>query len=114
MSPNGEFLSQRHTGSSTPASQAGNFSPRGRMTPWRPTRHANRYIGVRDGYLRDFSYRTHADFYPESLRLRLRSTSGGWPQFREGPAAGRLFVLECFEDVEPRCTACWQNRSEDA
>jgi hypothetical protein len=24
----------------------------------------NRYIGVKDGYLGDFSYRTHTDFYP--------------------------------------------------
>jgi Abortive infection C-terminus len=28
----------------------------------------NRYIGVSGGYLGDFSYRTHADFYPEYCR----------------------------------------------
>lgn len=30
---------------------------------------ANRYIGVTEGYLGDFSYRTHADFYPEYCDL---------------------------------------------
>ena len=29
----------------------------------------NRYIGVDGGYLGDFSYRTHADFYPEYCDL---------------------------------------------
>lgn len=29
----------------------------------------NRYIGVTDGYLGDFSYRTHAEFYPEYCEL---------------------------------------------
>ena len=29
----------------------------------------NRYIGVAGGYLGDFSYRTHADFYPEYCNL---------------------------------------------
>lgn len=29
------------------------------------TRLVNRYIGVDSGYLGDFSYRTHTDFYPE-------------------------------------------------
>jgi Abortive infection C-terminus len=29
----------------------------------------NRYIGVSGGYLGDFSYRTHADFYPEYCEL---------------------------------------------
>lgn len=31
----------------------------------------NRYIGVSGGYLGDFSYRTHADFYPEYCDLDL-------------------------------------------
>lgn len=29
----------------------------------------NRYIGVNGGYLGDFSYRTHADFYPEFCQI---------------------------------------------
>ena len=33
---------------------------------------------------------------------------------REEPAVVCLFVLECLEDVEPRSTACGQNRSEDS
>jgi hypothetical protein len=32
-------------------------------------RIVNRYIGVEGGYLGDFSYRTHADFYPEYCDL---------------------------------------------
>lgn len=31
----------------------------------------NRYIGVSDGYLGDFSYRTHAEFYPEYCDLDI-------------------------------------------
>jgi hypothetical protein len=31
----------------------------------------NRYIGVSGGYLGDFSYRTHADFYPEFCDLEI-------------------------------------------
>jgi hypothetical protein len=31
----------------------------------------NRYIGVFGGYLGDFSYRTHADFYPEYCNLDI-------------------------------------------
>jgi hypothetical protein len=35
------------------------------------TKIANRYIGVSDGYLGDFSYRTHAEFYPEYCELDI-------------------------------------------
>lgn len=35
------------------------------------TRLVNRYIGVHQGYLGDFSYRTHADFYPEYCDLDI-------------------------------------------
>src|SRR6185503_1921407 len=31
----------------------------------------NRYIGVTGGYLGDFSYRTHAEFYPEYCGLDI-------------------------------------------
>lgn len=34
-------------------------------------RIVNRYIGVSGGYLGDFSYRTHADFYPEYCDLDI-------------------------------------------
>lgn len=33
------------------------------------TKLVNRYIGVKDGYLGNFSYRTHTDFYPEYCDL---------------------------------------------
>jgi hypothetical protein len=35
------------------------------------TRVVNQYIGVSSGYLGDFSYRTHADFYPEYCDLDI-------------------------------------------
>ncbi len=35
------------------------------------TRIVNRYIGVSGGYLGDFSYQTHADFYPEYCDLDI-------------------------------------------
>ncbi len=31
----------------------------------------NRYIGVVNGYLGNFSYRTHAEFYPEYCELDI-------------------------------------------
>jgi hypothetical protein len=34
----------------------------------------NRYIGVHGGYLADFSYRTHAEFYPEFCDLDIDPT----------------------------------------
>jgi hypothetical protein len=34
-------------------------------------RIVNRYIGVESGYLGDFSYRTHSEFYPEYCDLDL-------------------------------------------
>ena len=35
------------------------------LTPQQMMKVVNRYIGVAGGYLGDFSYRTHAEFYPE-------------------------------------------------
>lgn len=35
------------------------------------TRLVNRYIGVSGGYLGDFSYRTHTEFYPEYCNLDI-------------------------------------------
>ena len=34
-------------------------------------RLVNRYVGVSGGYLGDFSYRTHSDFYPEFCNLDI-------------------------------------------
>ena len=42
------------------------------MTKQEITRLVNRYIGVSGGYLGDFSYRTHADFYPEYCDLDIK------------------------------------------
>lgn len=41
------------------------------LTPQELSRLVNRYIGVQGGYLGDFSYRTHADFYPEFCNLEI-------------------------------------------
>lgn len=41
------------------------------MTKMDIKRLVNRYIGVSGGYLGDFSYRTHADFYPEYCNLDI-------------------------------------------
>ncbi len=43
----------------------------GELTDREITRVVNRYIGVSGGYLGDFSYRTHADFYPEYCDLEI-------------------------------------------
>mgnify|MGYP001353846773 CR=1 FL=1 len=41
------------------------------MTRPEVTRVVNRWIGVSGGYLGDFSYRSHADFYPEYCDLEI-------------------------------------------
>jgi Abortive infection C-terminus len=41
------------------------------LTSQELTRIVNRYIGVTDGYLGNFSYRTHAEFYPEYCDLDI-------------------------------------------
>lgn len=41
------------------------------MTRMEIMKLVNRYIGVAGGYLADFSYRTHADFYPEFCNLDI-------------------------------------------
>lgn len=41
------------------------------MTRMEIKKLVNRYIGVRDGYLGDFSYRSHADFYVEYCDLDI-------------------------------------------
>jgi hypothetical protein len=41
------------------------------MTKMEIKKLVNRYIGVSGGYLGDFSYRTHADFYPEYCGLDI-------------------------------------------
>jgi hypothetical protein len=41
------------------------------MTRQEIVRLVNRYIGVSGGYLGDFSYRTHADFYPDFCDLDI-------------------------------------------
>ena len=43
----------------------------GELTDREITRVVNRYIGVSGGYLGDFSYPTHADFYPEYCDLEI-------------------------------------------
>ncbi|MHB8296462.1 MAG: abortive infection family protein [Acidimicrobiales bacterium] len=43
----------------------------GGLTDREVFRVVNRYIGVSGGYLGDFSYRTHADFYPEYCDLAI-------------------------------------------
>jgi hypothetical protein len=43
------------------------------LSPREITKVVNRYIGVSGGYLGDFSYRTHADFYPEYCNLDVDS-----------------------------------------
>jgi hypothetical protein len=47
----------------------------------------NRYIGVSGGYLGDFSYRTHADFYPEYCDLDID------PNQREGTTRERFIAI---------------------
>ena len=53
----------------------------------------NRYIGVSGGYLGDFSYRTHADFYPEYCGLEMQ------PARYEGTTRERFCAI--LNDASP-------------
>src|SRR6266487_3510080 len=57
----------------------------------------SRYIGVSGGYLGDFSYRTHAEFYPDYCGLDIK------PSEYEGTTRERfIFILS---SAEPRIQA---------
>lgn len=82
----GEVAPQRFgSGAPSPASPVSLSAPPGAaesaprpanaMTDAEITRVVNRYIGVSGGYLGDFSYRTHADFYPEYCDLEIDPNS---------------------------------------
>ncbi len=54
----------------------------------------NRYIGVQGGYLGDFSYRTHSDFYPEFCDLDIE------PDELEGTTRQRF--IQILTNHQPR------------
>lgn len=54
-----------------PAAAESKPQPAMALTDAEIIRVVNRYIGVSGGYLADFSYRTHADFYPEYCDLEI-------------------------------------------
>ena len=58
------------------------------------TRIVNRYIGVSGGYLGDFSYRTHADFYPEYCDMDIN------PYAYEGTTRERFIAI--LSSQQPR------------
>ena len=58
------------------------------------TRIVNRYIGVSGGYLGDFSYRSHADFYPEYCDMEIN------PYAYEGTTRERFIAI--LSSREPR------------
>jgi Abortive infection C-terminus len=58
------------------------------------TRIVNRDIGVSGGYLGDFSYRTHADFYPEYCDMEIN------PYAYEGTTRERFIAI--LSSQEPR------------
>jgi hypothetical protein len=64
------------------------------MTTMEIRRLVNRYIGVPGGYLGDFSYRTHADFYPEYCDLDID------PYKYEGTTRERF--IEIVSGLPPR------------
>lgn len=57
----------------------------------------NRYIGVSGGYLGDFSYRSHSDFYPEYCDLDIN------PDQYEGTT--RLKFIEVLKHAPPEAQA---------
>jgi Abortive infection C-terminus len=59
----------------------------GRLSSVQVAKLVNRYIGLDGGYLGDFSYRTHADFYPEYCDLTVEP----WPT--EGTTRERFISI---------------------
>ena len=57
----------------------------------------NRYIGVYNGYLGDFSYRTHREFYPEFCDLEIN------PDDIDGTTRHRFMTI--LEQSDPRTQA---------
>jgi hypothetical protein len=57
----------------------------------------NRYIGVSGGYLGDFSYRSHSDFYPEYCNLDIN------PDQYEGTT--RVKFIEVLKNAPPEAQA---------
>lgn len=57
----------------------------------------NKYIGVEGGYLSGFSYRTHADFYPEHCNLDIN------PNDYEGTTRARFITI--LTESDPRTQA---------
>ena len=57
----------------------------------------NRYIGVSGGYLGDFSYRTHAEFYPEYCNLDINPYEYG--------GTTRERFMQIVSESEPRVQA---------
>ncbi|WP_419927661.1 abortive infection family protein [Candidatus Poriferisocius sp.] len=57
----------------------------------------NRYIGVTQGFLGDFTYRTHAEFYPEYCDLDID------PDSLEGTTRERFIAI--VSDLEPQAQA---------
>ncbi|MCW4467268.1 abortive infection family protein [Glutamicibacter sp. MNS18] len=55
----------------------------------------NRYIGVESGYLGDFSYRTHTDFYPEYCGIY-----DIFPDEIEGTTRGRFIAILTAESPD--------------
>ena len=60
-------------------------------------RIVNRYIGISGGYLGDFTYRSHADFYPEYCDLDID------PDHYDGTTRERF--IEIISGQEPRAQA---------
>jgi len=67
------------------------------LTPAEISRVVNRYIGVTGGYLGDFKYRTHAEFYPDYCDLDIN------PEHYEGTTRERF--TEILKKSEPTVQA---------
>lgn len=63
------------------------------LSPAERMKIVNRFIGVEGGYLGDFSYRTHAEFYPEFCNLDID------PNEWEGTTRERFLAI--LQGVEP-------------
>jgi hypothetical protein len=68
-----------------------------RLSPAEISRVVNRYVGVSKGYLGDFVYRTHADFYPDYCDLDIN------PNNYEGTTRERF--IEILRTAEPAVQA---------
>jgi len=90
-------ISRIRAGADQPNSALPDIADPNRMSSSEIMKVVNRYIGVTSGYLGDFTYRTHEEFYPEYCNLGIN------PSNYFGTTRERFIAI--LSEAEPRTQA---------